>query len=217
VVAQKRRTSDSLFGWVGDWLDERANTQGYTVFVLFGASRKADGHSVISGPCIEVSYATYLENENCLNSMTSQCEVDAFEKAFLSAVEKFTLASAEPSGVLSAIEVHRNGQATIEVDDDQYSDAAEQKMLASQVYFFLRDICHIHQHHADSSDTISDVTDCTDEEDAWKRETLYSLYRWVIQQKRAKRVEAYFSAKGVLSYAHIVINFACSVAVSKMH
>lgn len=202
VAAQKRRTSDSLFGRLGDWLDRRGDRQGYTVFVLFGASQKANGHSVISGPCIEVSHSTYLKNEQYLKDLTFKNDIDAFEKSFLQALEKFKSASCEPSGVISAVEVHRSGQATIEIDDELYTDAADQKMLASQVYFFLRDICHVHQHHADSSDTISDVTDCTKEDDAWKRETLYSLYRWVIQQKRAKRVEAYFSAKGVLSYAH---------------
>jgi hypothetical protein len=38
-------------------------------------------------------------------------------------------------------------------------------------------------------------------EDAWKRETSYALYRWVIQQKRAKSVQSYLGAKGVLAYA----------------
>jgi hypothetical protein len=202
VVAQKRRTSDALLGWFGDFLNWFSNTQGHTIYIFFGRCTEDDGYSEMSGPCVELPLSEYRRLEGKLSALDGQLTDEQFNHGFMDAVDTFCSAADSPAGVLSSIVLQRNGAVEIEVSATAGNSFENQKLNASQVYFFLRDVCHVHQHHAPTSDTILDVTDCTTETNAWKRETLYSLYRWVIQQKRAKSVSSFINAKGVLAYAH---------------
>jgi hypothetical protein len=208
VVVQKRRTTDALLGWFGDFLNWCSRTQGHTIYIFFGSSSEEDGYTNITGPCIELPKKRFQTLKCRLTALNGDLTDEDFEQKFLEALRAFSEAADDGAGVLSSIKLARNGAVDIEVSTSS-GTIVEQKLLASQVYFFLRDICHLHQHHAPTSDTILDVTDCSHEPDAWKRETLYSLYRWVIQQKRAKRVGAFLSAKGVLAYAHTFEKIHC--------
>ncbi|WP_152553000.1 hypothetical protein [Nitratireductor basaltis] len=70
-------------------------------------------------------------------------------------------------------------------------------ILASQGYFFLRDLFHTHKFHSPTTDTIIDVY--RDRED-WKREVNYALARKVIALRRQNTVRSIRKAIGVLSY-----------------
>ena len=48
--------------------------------------------------------------------------------------------------------------------------------LAAQAYFFLKDLCHVHQHHHPHTDTMVDLYKETPD-DRWKAETVRALYR----------------------------------------
>jgi hypothetical protein len=74
--------------------------------------------------------------------------------------------------------------------------------VLSQLYFFLRDIGHVHQHHNPRTDTIVDLHECQNGDDyLWRCETLRCLYRKVLEFKRIKRDDVFSSSLGVLAYA----------------
>jgi hypothetical protein len=74
--------------------------------------------------------------------------------------------------------------------------------LASQAFFFLKDITHRHQHHEPARDTIVDLYHwINNDETCWQRATYYSLIRSIIAQKRQKLGPTVGSALGILAYA----------------
>ncbi|NBC33813.1 MAG: hypothetical protein GVY13_14160 [Alphaproteobacteria bacterium] len=78
--------------------------------------------------------------------------------------------------------------------------------LASQSFYFLKDVSHTHQHHHETTDTLLDVYREGDEEkEIWKYFTLRALYRTTLQLKRNKDVCDYARARGVLAYARAFI------------
>lgn len=75
-------------------------------------------------------------------------------------------------------------------------------ILAAQLFFFLRDIGHRHQHHHPYTDTIVDLYECNDGDDLyWRHSTLYSIYRRIISYKRKRDIEVQISSLGLLAYA----------------
>jgi len=72
-------------------------------------------------------------------------------------------------------------------------------LIASQLFFFLRDICHEHQHHNPKTDTIVDLHEDSDDYD-WRVQTLYALYRKIIQYKRTRSPEMVVNSLGTLAY-----------------
>lgn len=59
------------------------------------------------------------------------------------------------------------------------------KNRCAQMFFFLKDLTHIHQHHASSMDTLVTVYPITDNKDCrWKSETLRVLQRKILEYKR---------------------------------
>jgi hypothetical protein len=78
-------------------------------------------------------------------------------------------------------------------------------IVISQLFYFIRDIAHAHQHHHPQTDTIVDIY-LDDGKESWKRETTYSLFRKIIQYKRQKNEKVMFEALGVLSYAQAFLS-----------
>ena len=72
----------------------------------------------------------------------------------------------------------------------------------SQLFYFIKDIAHNHQHHAKSTDTIVDLHKITGDDDVrWRRDTLFALYRKAIRYKRNPNSDVFYSSLGILSYA----------------
>ncbi|SLN23128.1 hypothetical protein ROJ8625_00920 [Roseivivax jejudonensis] len=77
-------------------------------------------------------------------------------------------------------------------------------VLANQAFYFLKDICHVHQHHHQTHDAITKLVPTAGYEagaERWVDETLFSLYRAIIRFKRYKNEKALFRAAGILAYA----------------
>lgn len=75
--------------------------------------------------------------------------------------------------------------------------------LCNQLFFFLKDITHIHQHHHHMNDTICMLYRCINGDDiVWRCKTLRSLYRKSVRFKRLHKNEDYCDALGVLSYTN---------------
>lgn len=77
------------------------------------------------------------------------------------------------------------------------------KLLANQVFYFLKDISHVHQHHHPSHDAITQISRIAGAVDAqaWIAKTQFDLYRAIIRFKRFKNEKALFRAAGILAYA----------------
>ncbi|WP_162801424.1 hypothetical protein [Azospirillum brasilense] len=110
----------------------------------------------------------------------------------------------------------RTGSTTIAIPDDPKTSsnapslpkdkptrAHMMHLMAAQLFFFLRDIGHRHQHHDPKTDTISDLhrVQKNDDDFTWRLNTLYSMYRKVIDLKRAPHSDTLANAMGVIAYA----------------
>lgn len=103
----------------------------------------------------------------------------------------------------------RNGTAYITIPSDAPSlDTPDQnnpgtkmeQIVCAQLFFFLKDICHRHQHHHPKSDTITDIYMVNGDDNTWREQTLKQLYRKVLDLKRDQAKGIYSSAQGILSY-----------------
>jgi hypothetical protein len=75
-------------------------------------------------------------------------------------------------------------------------------VLAAQIFFFLKNIGHHHQHHDPSTDTIVDLYRYSETDDInWRRNVLYSMYRAVIERKRIWHSTSFNDCIGVIAYA----------------
>ena len=75
-----------------------------------------------------------------------------------------------------------------------------ERLMSSQLFFFLKDIIHTHQHHDPDLDTITDLHE-DDGTSEWRYRTLQSLYLKLIDMRRTRRTDLSFSSLGILSYA----------------
>jgi hypothetical protein len=80
---------------------------------------------------------------------------------------------------------------------DRFLDA-----FASQAYYFVKDVVHRHYHHDPKADNLLPVKRTTgDTDEVWRRETLWSLTRAVLEKRRVNNLPGYQSALGILAYA----------------
>lgn len=84
------------------------------------------------------------------------------------------------------------------------------EVLPEQVYYFLKDVCHMHYHHEEDSDQLLPLTRLTDRtaeselrasELSWRRETLWGLARITSQLRRKNELYEQKKALGFLAYA----------------
>ncbi|WP_287962316.1 hypothetical protein [Alcanivorax sp.] len=121
-----------------------------------------------------------------------------------------------------SFEMQRSGITTIQCpdamvlsDDLPHFPPQEERrerltdVVCSQLFFFLKDIAHHHQHHSPYTDTLVDIYPLYDGDDlTWRGETIRTLARKVVQYKRHRRNEEFFSALGILAYAKAFLNLS---------
>lgn len=106
-------------------------------------------------------------------------------------------------------ELYRTGEVRIElthtmpiISDDPDEQAAFDDILASQIYYFIKDVSHRHYHHRKASDNLLPLTRIVaDDDTSWRRETLWSLARAILEMRRSGKLPGHKSALGVLAYA----------------
>ncbi|MBU5635484.1 hypothetical protein KOM00_01925 [Geomonas sp. Red69] len=96
---------------------------------------------------------------------------------------------------------HQISKSAPRLPTDQYDRSHMERIVCSQLFFFLKDICHNHQHHDPKSDTLVDIHEVNGDEKKWRSNVLRFLYRKVIECKRDFRPASYNSSLGVLIYA----------------
>lgn len=113
-------------------------------------------------------------------------------------------------------ELTRSGMVTLTIPDDYENKVSShapkfpvgqlerqhmERVVCSQLFFFLKDLAHTHQHHDPKLDTLVDIHPFDGNETEWRSKTLRYLYRKVIEYKRNARINNYHSSLGILIYA----------------
>lgn len=226
-VIQERRTTDALFGRVGDGVNALRGRESKFCFCFFGTvhfKRDEDTHEVLLGisliipnrlkkPLLDLSKKFQSKIEDSVRGTgkearkfwASQEFKDLFNKL------KLDLAKLAEEGGFSPIatRVLRDGSTSLGVDERIADDDA--KVILNQTYFFLRDVAHAYQHHEEDSDSILLVYPEIDEIGRdWRERVLFALHRWIIQQKRRKDHTGYERAVGIMAYAEVFRENICS-------
>lgn len=97
-------------------------------------------------------------------------------------------------------EAHISPSAPIFPTDTLQRQHAE-RVVCSQLFFFLKDLCHNHQHHDPKADTIVDIHPANGNDLEWRAKVLRVLYRKIIEFKRNSRGASFHSSLGILLYA----------------
>ena len=101
-------------------------------------------------------------------------------------------------------ELDRGGRIKLYADEtgDKELNEVLQKQTANQVYFFIKDVSHVHQHHDATHDAITEPTKIEDESDQqkWITQTESTLSRAIIRYKRSRSEQQLFRAPRILAY-----------------
>ena len=95
--------------------------------------------------------------------------------------------------------------------NDIIKNRRNQDKVCAQLFYFLKDIAHTHQHHHPTTDTLTGLHPklSTEENDlAWINKTLKTLYFKVLQYKRDRHKNTYPSILGLLAYIDAFVKIA---------
>lgn len=115
--------------------------------------------------------------------------------------------------VKASFTVHRTGVTDISIDksdcggnfsttirENKFDPSVLYQVVGSQIFYFLKDIGHKHQHHSPSTDTIVNAH-LKGDDIFWRLDTLYSIYRKVIEYKRNPDLNTFNDTLGLIAYA----------------
>lgn len=153
---------------------------------------------------------------------------DPFQNSSLEALYQSRVSSLIDNAKSSALYVanfslQRNGVCQVEPDErvgvnfriserDQIrktilEDADKHHDICAQAFFFIKDVCHAHQHHDKKTDTLVDLHRYDDEVE-WFSYTLRALYKKVLDYKREQMTNVNFCSVGVLAYVDSFVEVA---------
>ncbi|WP_442580605.1 hypothetical protein ACSBOB_00955 [Mesorhizobium sp. ASY16-5R] len=216
IALQRRQTTDVLFPRL---LSRFFQVSGDFKFVFCARSRR--GARSVDDPLIGRIYVMRPGSEGYL-------KIDGLFSAWLpvfrtaeDSPDEYTIANYKIiHDELSALTdfsanavIHRNGMTTISrvafSDDEIYDNserfAAAEKVnidaiWADQLYFFLRDISHQHQHHSPDADTMITTYRVEGRTLEWCSRVVYALYFYIINSKRRLEPTEQVRVLGVLAY-----------------
>jgi hypothetical protein len=133
---------------------------------------------------------------NKLNNFDSPFVSESIDD-FYSEINKKHFNNIEKYSIFKAcFRLDRDG--IIEIDIEANTDKELEHTICAQLFFFIKDISHRHQHHHPKTDTILDIYN--KDNSHWQDEVLRALYKRVLDFKRSRNEWVYSSALGVLSY-----------------
>ena len=157
------------------------------------------------------SKARYLiEAFNDITPKGTPGEIDALLKLLDAELDQ-----AEQSGVCclaAEFQLHRTGEFRLSLPlvlPQAFNRAARGEtpnrfadLLAHQFYYFVKEAAHRHYHHDPALDNLLPLKrSSTADDESWRRETLWSLARNVLEVRRRDHLTDYKSAFGMLAYA----------------
>lgn len=157
--------------------------------------KKLDHFSTLNNNNSDVALDTYLE-ENGIDEQIKNIECQSRYSA------RFSL---ERNGVVTMSPSPCTANEGLSADTESYcknNHENNQDKVYAQLFYFLKDIAHIHQHHHSTTDTLSGLyPKLSGESDlAWINKILKSLYSKVLEYKRDKHEDNYASNLGLLAY-----------------
>lgn len=175
-------------------------------------------------------WKTFYANEKpheLIKEINAQRLLGNYDSA-ASRFERFAIVTAYASDIVVSFELRRDGVIRISnpVFKDSILVANSEKYsrneigvqflpwISNQAYFFMRDICHSHQHHSPSEDTILILQEADDDRRDWRNSVIYSLQHYIIKLRRRTEVEDLHRALGILAYAH-AFKGICAVVAKK--
>lgn len=90
-----------------------------------------------------------------------------------------------------------------------------QHNIADQMFYFLRDISHQHQHHGADADTITSTIHVTNSGITWAADIVFSLYYHIITIKRSSDPINHVRVLGVLAYLRSLKGIISKVEAEK--
>jgi len=146
LVVQDRTTSDRI-------IPRKESPIGSFIFIALLISKKDTQHNENMGYVFVLPTIDFWRFEYLIKGFLSERLVDDFASHINSLVSALTTTEKAKKYVTETrVSLLRNGKLTIDVDDNVQEDIPG--TLANQVFYFVRDITHIHQHHEATSDTI---------------------------------------------------------------
>jgi hypothetical protein len=123
------------------------------------------------------------------------------------------LQKAEQAGVVlvrAKFDLYRTGELRIQMpslpptepSSQGISATRQQDLLARKIYYFSKDAAHRHFHHHPDTDNLTPLTRIVSNDDeSWRRETLWGLARAVLEVRRRNQLSDFQGAVGMLAYA----------------
>lgn len=133
---------------------------------------------------------------NKLNEQGDPIDVPSVDSCYKEVNSEFLYDIEENCNCSAEFELDRDG--IIEVDYSFEESKSLEHLICAQLFFFIKDISHKHQHHHPKTDTILDIYNKSNHN--WQDEALRSLYKRVLDFKRSRNELVCSSALGVLSY-----------------
>lgn len=227
LVYQTRNTSDILLPFRKHLGEMLLQLRGELQFVCIAETKDLhpDRQTLLVGSIYIIDRkniwprsvrATIVRVRDKLRDYTYTADSPSIEEYFAETVQEGNTICSENCFFQAVFSLHRNGVVDITVNSSMETAQTSPQLpklpahrkhvehiLAAQLFFFLKDIGHRHQHHDSRTDTIVDLYNISDAGNdlTWRLSTLYSIYRRIISNKRTQSVNAYFSSLGLLAYA----------------
>lgn len=236
VVAQRRKLSDWL---LPDWYFRylyRFSSDWVFVLVAETASDKFDQIARVEGEVFVFERHAWENLSDQVGAATLRTFVT--QDLFDWAREPAQPEQSSPDSALQrlrceslfafCVKIRRSGvlwmHQTYVATDIQFSDGYagdggrgtldDLMYIANQAFFFLKDISHKHQHHHNSSDTITELGRL-DRRNSWVTQTHYRIHRKVIEMRRSNDPKKLYNASGILAYLSALRKAADFTALGK--
>ena len=206
---QKRPATDVLFGRFGrlidSWFYDRENDHYFCLIAKTDSTKKSVPKDKIPMRGAVFVVPKYVWKKSGISTKNLKGRIrndnDKFDVANNLRKKLAELCKAKKCDLVYVI-IERSGALKLAICENV--DEEVQNTIIEQTYYFLRDIGHTHQHHEDDAEHIISVYPKEDDSGRrWEERVLFALYRWVINQKRAKSYQGYEQALGILAYAEV--------------
>lgn len=238
ITFQKRKFVDSAAPFILKALAQKYFNQSglfWFVFLASGSNCSTKSADRLSGTVYIFNEKSIWKNtispllKKLQNNISDNCTNFVYEKT----LEEFDLFISAEYLAKFSVDLHRDGITKIRyskspvleykskfnqlrnrINEDKSEDEAEsggrQYHLASQVYFFIKDITHTHQHHSPRADAMIDIHQASVNSAHWYSRTLRGLYKRVLQYKRDRDRTVNVSSLGLMAYIDTFISIARS-------
>ncbi|MER9654495.1 hypothetical protein NKJ26_13380 [Mesorhizobium sp. M0152] len=217
LAIQSRNTTDVLFHWL---LAKFFQISGDFNFVFCARARRGSkspddpliGRIYVVRPGSDSSIQLKEKMQGWLHSLRS-AEYGVEKAELCKLFGSLHLELTNICDLRANVILHRNGMISISKmsfsDDEIYQNSLQyanndhveiESLWADQLYYFVRDISHQHQHHSPDADTMITTYRVRGRSMDWCNRVIYALYFYIINSKRRLEPTEQVRVLGVLAY-----------------